>query len=101
MSDGGIPLAAWLQVSGDSDMRVMVVVKATADSEAGRMPSTELLEAMGRYNDALTKAGVLLSGEGLKPSSAGRRVAFDGESRTVTDGPFSGTGELVAGFWLW
>ena len=82
-------------------MRVMVLVKATVDSEAGRMPSTGLLEAMGRFNEDLMEAGVLVSGEGLKPSSAGKRVAFDGDSRTVTDGPFAGTGELVAGFWLW
>ena len=82
-------------------MRVMVMVKATRDSEAGRMPSTELLEAMGRYNEELAKAGVLLAGEGLKPSSQGKRVACDGPARTVTDGPFAGTGELVAGFWLW
>ncbi|HEX2552197.1 MAG TPA: YciI family protein [Microvirga sp.] len=82
-------------------MRVMVLVKATADSEAGTMPSFELLEAMGRYNEELAKAGILLAGEGLHPSSRGKRVAFDGESRTVTDGPFAATGELVAGFWLW
>jgi len=82
-------------------MRVMVLVKATKDSEAGLMPSTELLEAMGKYNEALVKAGILLAGEGLKPSSQGKRVAFDGPSRTVIDGPFAETRELVAGFWLW
>ncbi len=82
-------------------MRVMVLVKATEDSEAGVMPSTELLEAMGRYNEALAKAGVMLAGEGLKPSSQGKRVAFDGAGRAVTDGPFAETRELVAGFWLW
>ncbi len=82
-------------------MRVMVLVKATKASEAGGMPSTGLLEAMGRYNEALAKAGILLAGEGLKPSSLGRRVAFDGERRTVTEGPFAATNELVAGFWLW
>ena len=82
-------------------MRVMVLVKATADSEAGRLPSTELLEAMGRFNEALIEAGVLLAGEGLRPSSKGKRVAFDGPDRTVVDGPFAATGELVAGFWLW
>ncbi|MCR0980862.1 YciI family protein [Roseomonas populi] len=82
-------------------MRVMVLVKATADSEAGTMPSTELMEAMGRYNEELAAAGILLAGEGLKPSSQGKRVAFDGASRTVIDGPFAATGELVAGFWLW
>jgi len=82
-------------------MRVMVLVKATKDSEAGVMPSTELLEAMGRYNEELAKAGILLAGEGLHPSSKGRRVAFDGPARTVIDGPFAETRELVAGFWLW
>ena len=82
-------------------MRVMVLVKATADSEAGVMPSTEMLEAMGRFNEELADAGVMVSGEGLQPSANGRRVAFDGAQRTVIDGPFSATGELVAGFWLW
>ncbi|UVF22225.1 YciI family protein (plasmid) [Microvirga terrae] len=82
-------------------MRVMVLVKATKDSEAGIMPPTELLEAMGKYNEELVKAGILLSGEGLKPSSQGKRVAFEGPSRTVMDGPFAETRELVAGFWLW
>ena len=82
-------------------MRVMVLVKATKDSEAGTMPSTELLEAMGKYNEELVNAGVMLAGEGLKPSSQGKRVAFDGPSRTVIDGPFAATGEVVAGFWLW
>jgi hypothetical protein len=82
-------------------MRVMVLVKATEDSEAGRMPSTELMEAMGRFNEELMKAGILLAGEGLHPSSRGKRVRFDGASRTVVDGPFAATNELVAGFWLW
>lgn len=82
-------------------MRVMVLVKATADSEAGTMPSAELLEAMGKYNEELDKAGILLAGEGLKPSAQGRRVAFDGPNRSVVDGPFAETRELVAGFWLW
>ena len=82
-------------------MRVMVLVKATKDSEAGLMPSTELLEAMGKYNEELVNAGIMQAGEGLKPSSQGKRVAFDGASRTVIDGPFAATGELVAGFWLW
>ena len=81
-------------------MRFMVMVKATADSEAGVMPSTELLEAMGRYNEELAKAGVMLAGEGLHPSSKGARVRFDGASRTVLDGPFAETKELVAGFWI-
>jgi hypothetical protein len=82
-------------------MRVMVLVKATKDSEAGLMPSTELLEAMGRFNEELVKAGIMQAGEGLKPSSQGKRVAFDGESRTVVEGPFAATSDLVAGFWLW
>ncbi|MDX3925339.1 MAG: YciI family protein [Shinella sp.] len=82
-------------------MRVMVMVKATADSEAGVMPTTELLEAMGKYNEELVNAGIMLAGEGLKPSSEGKRIAFDGPSRTVIDGPFAETSELVAGFWLW
>ena len=82
-------------------MRVMVLVKATNDSEAGAKPSTELLEAMGKYNEELVKAGIMLAGEGLKPSAQGKRVAFDGTRRTVIDGPFAETRELVAGFWLW
>ena len=82
-------------------MRVMVLVKATQDSEAGAMPSTELLEAMGRYNEELVNSGIILSGEGQKPSSEGRRVAFDGPDRTVQDGPFPAVGELLAGFWIW
>ena len=82
-------------------MRVMVMVKATNDSERGAMPSTELLEAMGKYNEELVNAGVLLAGEGLHPSSKGKRVAFDVANRTVIDGPFEETGELVAGFWMW
>jgi hypothetical protein len=82
-------------------MRVMVFVKATKDSEQGIMPSTELLEAMGKYNEALINAGIMLGGDGLKPSVQGKRVAFDGPSRTVIDGPFAETRELVAGYWLW
>lgn len=82
-------------------MRVMVLVKATNDSEAGNMPSTELLAAMGKYNEELVNAGILLAGEGLHPSSKGNRVAFDGPNRAVIDGPFAQTRELVAGFWLW
>lgn len=82
-------------------MRVMVMVKATADSEAGVMPSSELAEAMGRYNEELVDAGIMLAGDGLKPSSQGKRIAFDGASRTVIDGPFAETRELVAGYWLW
>jgi hypothetical protein len=82
-------------------MRVMVLVKATKDSEAGIMPSTDLFEAMGKFNEQLVNAGIMKAGEGLKPSSQGKRVAFDGPKRTVIDGPFAATGELVAGFWLW
>lgn len=82
-------------------MRVMVIVKATKESEAGEMPSEELLTAMGNYNEQLVKAGIMLAGEGLHPSSKGARVTFDGEKRTVTEGPFTETKELVAGFWLW
>jgi hypothetical protein len=82
-------------------MRVMVLVKATSDSEAGIMPSTELLEAMGKFNEELVNAGIMLAGEGLHPSAKGKRVAFDGPQRRVIDGPFSATRELVAGFWLW
>jgi hypothetical protein len=84
-------------------MRVMVLVKATKDSEAGIMPSrdSKMFEAMGKFNEELVNAGVMLAGDGLKPSSQGKRVAFDGPSRTVIDGPFAETRELVAGFWLW
>jgi hypothetical protein len=82
-------------------MRVMVLVKATEDSEAGELPAAEMFEAMGRYNDALREAGILVDAAGLKPSSQGKRVAFDGAGRTVIDGPFGATNELVAGFWLW
>ena len=82
-------------------MKVMVMVKATEDSEAGVMPSTELFEAMGKFNEELVNAGVMLAGEGLKPSSRGTRIAFDGAQRRVIDGPFAETRELDAGFWLW
>ena len=82
-------------------MRVMVMVKATAASEAGEMPSEQLLADMGRYNEELVKAGVMLAGEGLHPSSRGARVRFSGRERTVIDGPFAETKELVAGFWMW
>jgi hypothetical protein len=81
-------------------MRFMVLVKADKDSEAGVLPSRELLEAMGNYNEQLAKAGLLLAGEGLQPSSKGARVRFDGPRRTVTDGPFAETKELIAGFWI-
>jgi hypothetical protein len=82
-------------------MRVMIFVKATDASEAGIMPSTELIEAMGKFNEELVNAGIMKDGDGLRPSSAGKRVAFDGTSRTVIDGPFAETRELVAGFWVW
>jgi hypothetical protein len=82
-------------------MKVMVLVKATADSEAGVMPTAQLLADMGRFNEALLEAGVMLAGDGLKPSRDGKRVRFSGKSRIVTDGPFAETKELVAGFWLW
>ena len=82
-------------------MRFMVMVKATQDSEQGVMPSEELLAAMGRFNEELAQAGVMLAGEGLHPSSKGARVRFDGASRAVVDGPFAETKELVAGFWIW
>lgn len=82
-------------------MRFMIIIKASADSEAGVMPSQELLTAMGNYNEELVKAGIMLAGEGLHPSSKGARVKFSGEQRSVIDGPFIETKELIAGFWLW
>jgi hypothetical protein len=85
-------------------MRVMVIVKATKDSEAGLKldaDTTAMFEAMGKYNEELVNAGIMVSGDGLKPSSAGKRVKFDGTQRTVKDGPFSATEELIAGFWIW
>lgn len=82
-------------------MKVMVLVKANAESEAGAMPSQQCLEAMGHYNEELVKAGIMLAGEGLHPSQRGARVRFDGGQRTVIDGPFAETKELIAGFWLW
>jgi hypothetical protein len=82
-------------------MKVMVFVKATQDSEAGVLPTHELLAAMGEFNESLIKAGVLLAAEGLKPSRFAKRVHFSGKTRTVTDGPFAETKELVAGFWIW
>jgi hypothetical protein len=82
-------------------MRFMIIVKASKDSEAGNMPSEELLTAMGKYNEELVKAGIMLAGEGLHPSSKGARVRFSGDKRTVIDGPFAETKELVAGYWLW
>ena len=82
-------------------MRVLVIVKATKDSEAGVMPDQKLLTDMGKFNEELVKAGVMLAGEGLHPSSRGKRVEFSGSKRAVVDGPFSETKELVAGFWIW
>jgi hypothetical protein len=82
-------------------MKVMVLVKATLDSEAGVMPTEEILTAMGQFNEELVKAGIMLAGEGLHPSSKGVRVRFSGSNRTITDGPFTETKELVAGFWIW
>ena len=82
-------------------MRVMVLVKATADSEAGVMPTPEMFEEMGDYNEQLVDAGIMQTGEGLTPTAQGKRVAFDGDARTVIDGPFGVTNELVAGFWIW
>ena len=82
-------------------MRVMVIVKASKESEAGQMPSEKILSDMGKFNEELVKAGVMLAGEGLHPSSRGKRMRFSGADRTVTDGPFAETKELIAGFWLW
>ena len=96
MNEGGLEADA-----GRITMRVMVLVKATKDSEAGVMPSAELIEAMGRFNEELVNAGIMKAGDGLKPSREGKRIAFDGDGRRVIDGPFAATGELVAGFWIW
>ncbi|HEY0243240.1 MAG TPA: YciI family protein [Gemmatimonadaceae bacterium] len=83
------------------NMRVMVIVKASAESEAGILPTTDELAEMGKYNEELAKAGIMLAGEGLQASSRGKRVRFEGSKRTVVDGPFAETKELIAGFWLW
>jgi hypothetical protein len=85
----------------ETEVKVMVIVKATPNSEAGAMPSEKLMAAMGKYNEELVKAGIMLAGEGLHPSSKGKRIRFSGSNRTVVDGPFSETKELIAGFWLW
>ncbi|MGF6724272.1 hypothetical protein P3T43_003640 [Paraburkholderia sp. GAS41] len=82
-------------------MRVMVIIKATPESEAGQMPDMELIAAMGQFNEELVKAGIMQGGDGLKPTSAGARVTFSGKERTVVDGPFAETKELIAGYWLW
>src|SRR6185503_3149240 len=86
---------------GDTTMRVMVIVKANDESEAGVMPDEKILTDMGKFNEELVKAGVMLAGEGLHPTSKGKRVKFDGAKRTIIDGPFAETKELIAGFWLW
>jgi hypothetical protein len=86
---------------GETPMRCMVIVKASKDSEAGILPTTELLTNMGKFNEELVKAGVMLAGEGLQPSSKGKRITFTGAKPTITDGPFAETKELIAGFWLW
>jgi hypothetical protein len=88
-------------IGKESEMRVMVIIKADADIEAGGLPDEQLLTEMGNYNEELVKAGVMLAGEGLLPSSKGARVRFSGEKRTVIDGPFTEAKELIAGFWLW
>ena len=82
-------------------MRVMVIVKATKDSEAGVLPSKELIDAIGKYNEQLVKAGIMLAGDGLQPSSKGKRVRFSADKRSAIDGPFTETKELIAGFWIW
>src|SRR5215467_5362314 len=82
-------------------MRVMVIVKASKESEAGVLPDTEILTKMGKYNEQLVKAGIMLAGDGLQPTSRGKRVKFTGETRTVIDGPFAETTELIAGYWMW
>jgi hypothetical protein len=91
----------WINDQRRRMMRVMVIVKASKESEAGQMPTQQLLAEMGKFNEELVKAGVMLAGEGLHPSSKGKRVRFSGSQRTVIDGPFGETKELVAGFWLW
>jgi hypothetical protein len=94
---GPAPMAS----EGEKTMRFMIIVKATEDSEAGIMPSTDMLTAMGAFNEELVKAGIMLAGDGLHPSSKGARIRFDGEKRNVVDGPFAETKELIAGFWIW
>jgi hypothetical protein len=86
---------------GAADMRFMVIVKASKESEAGALPDTDILAQMGKYNEELVKAGIMKAGEGLHPTSKGKRVRFSGSERTVIDGPFAETKELIAGFWLW
>jgi hypothetical protein len=86
---------------GNIRMRVMVIVKASKESEAGVLPSTEILAKMGKYNEELVKAGVMLAGDGLQPTSKGKRIRFSGDKRTVIDGPFTESKELIAGYWMW
>jgi len=95
------PTAQTIPQRTEYDMKVMVIVKADAESEAGVMPSQQLLEQMGSYNEELVNAGIMLAGEGLHPTSRGARVRFDGRQRTVIDGPFTESKELICGFWLW
>ena len=95
------PLAPMAPTRKDATMKVMVIVKATKNSEAGVMPSTKLLTEMAKYNEELVKAGILLSGDGLHPSVKGKRIKFSGGKRSVIDGPFAETKELIAGFWVW
>jgi hypothetical protein len=90
-----------IAIKPETNMRFMVIVKASKDSEAGVLPTREELAEMGKYNEELAKAGVMLAGEGLQASSKGARIRFDGKKRTVIDGPFAETKELIAGFWLW
>jgi hypothetical protein len=101
MSKCGYPVRRASTNPKENAMRVMVIVKASPESEAGEMPGTELLAAMGQFNEELVKAGVMLAGEGLHPSAKGKRVRFSGAQRSVIDGPFTETKELVAGYWLW
>jgi hypothetical protein len=88
-------------MSRETDVKVMVIVKATADSEAGKMPTVEEMTAMGKFNEELVKAGIMLNGDGLRPSSKGARVRFSGAKRMVIDGPFTETKEIIAGYWIW
>ena len=100
-NDAGLTPSRVLSTERNKQMRVMVIVKATKNSEAGVMPSEELLTAMGQFNEELVKARVMLAGDGLHPSSKGKRVRFSGGKKSVIDGPFAATNELVAGFWIW
>src|SRR5690606_13513276 len=90
----------WPPQQGEIKMRVMVLVKASEDSEVGVLPTTEMLESMGKFNEELVDAGIMLAGDGLRPSSQGKRIGFDGAKRIVIDGPFTETKELVAGYWI-